>query len=93
MAYTANTLSLIAGPLTGPGKQWVYITADAAATVDTSGYFSDGVDRGMAVHDLVTVIDTATPLTSVHRVSDINTTTKVADLANPTTVGATTDGD
>lgn len=93
MAYDGSKLSLISGPLTGKGKVFHYETTDAAATVDTSGYFADGVDRGMVVGDLVVVNDTNTPLITTHLVADVNTTTKVADVGAGSTVGSGTDAD
>ena len=40
MAFSASTLGYIGGPSTGP-RLWSYRTADAKATVDSSGYFND----------------------------------------------------
>jgi len=43
------------------GKLWLYKSADVIATVQGAGYFSDGIQRGMQVGDLVYVIDETTP--------------------------------
>lgn len=76
MAYTPANLSLTTnGPLTGPGKVWVYASTDPAATVAGSGYFADGVTRGMEVGDIVHVIDTDTgPTLTVHLVTAVSGT-------------------
>ena len=50
---------------------WTYVSADAAATVAGAGYFSNGVQLGMRVNDFIFVIDTATPLTTGHRVTSL----------------------
>lgn len=55
MAYTSNTLSLVVATIEGARKWWNYETADALATVKGSNYFTDGLNRGMAVDDLVFV--------------------------------------
>jgi hypothetical protein len=77
----------------GTFKLWVYSTTDAAATVDADGYFTNGQTLGMSVNDLVIVIDTATPLVTMHRVTSLSLTDKSVDLSNGTTIGATTDSD
>jgi len=95
MAYTSSTLNLVTeSPLTGAGQTWHYTTADAAATVDTSGYITDGGSRGMKVGDIVLVRDTATPLVTSHLVISVSTTYPGAvDLSNGTTVGLNTNSD
>lgn len=95
MAYTSSTLSLVSeGPLTGAGQTWYYSTTDASATVDASGYITDGGNRGMKVGDIVIVNDTATPLTTSHRVITVSSTAPGAvDLSNGTTVGLNTNSD
>lgn len=40
------------------GDIWVYKSADAIATVQAAGYFSNGLQLGMAVDDIVFVFDT-----------------------------------
>lgn len=54
MAYTPNTLTLSRSFRDRFGMQeWVYHTTDATGTVDGTGYFSDGVTKGMAIGDRV----------------------------------------
>jgi len=88
MAYTGSNLSIKAQTIAGY-KEFVYATTDAIATVNTTGYFSDGYARGMRVGDVVTVIDTATPTTTLCVVSDVNATTGVADIADGTSLTRT----
>ncbi len=74
----------------GGTSQWVYTSADAAATVAGAGYITNGGDLGMQVNDLVQVIDTATPLITSHRVKTVSSTSPGAvNLSAGTTVGAT----
>lgn len=68
---------------------WEYTSADAAATVAGTNYISNGQDLGMALNDLVIVVDTATPLITTHRVKTLDTATKGVTLGAGTTVGAT----
>jgi len=72
--YVPTNLSLTSnGPLTGPGKVWVYASVDPAGDVDAPGYFTDGVSRGMEVGDVVHVIDTDTgPTLTVHLVTAVS---------------------
>ena len=46
-----------------------YRSVDAAATVIAAGFISDGGDKGVKVGDLLVVLDTATPLATVHIVT------------------------
>lgn len=55
----------------GGTSEWVYTSADAAATVAGAGYFTNGGDLGMALNDMVKVVDTATPLVTYHRVKTV----------------------
>lgn len=68
---------------------WGYSSADAAATVAGSNYISNGQDLGMALNDLVVVVDTNTPLITTHRVKTLDTATRGVTLSSGTTVGAT----
>lgn len=43
---------------TAGGSEWQYVSADAFETVAAADYFSNGSDLGMAVDDIVRVIDT-----------------------------------
>lgn len=72
------------------GQQWFYSTADTAATVDTTGYITNGGDLGMKVGDLVFVQVTGTGVITSHRVVTVSSTAPGAvDLGDGTSVGAT----
>ena len=61
MAYaTTNPPKRIGGTL-GGNSLWYYTSADDDATVNGASYFTDGVDLGMKVGDIVLGFDTATP--------------------------------
>jgi hypothetical protein len=93
MAYSAaNPPLLLAQGIGGRGKVWKWVTDEAAGTVDANDYITNGSDLGMAVSDCVIVEDTATPLTTYHRVESV-TAGGAADLAVGTTVGSATTGD
>jgi hypothetical protein len=53
MAYTGNTLSVIAQSIEGSFNVCVYMTTDTVAEVLGSGYVSDGGERGLQVGDIV----------------------------------------
>ncbi len=73
MAYSANNPpSLIADSIGGGGSLWLYKSADDDATVNGANYVANARDLGLAVGDLVLVIDTATPKGSFHYVASLN---------------------
>lgn len=88
---TSNPPRLISQGVGGLGsKIWVYeSTADAAATVDTSGYFTNGYDLGMRAGDVV--IANLSQLVSSFTV--LTATTTAVDLGNGTTIGSTANSD
>lgn len=67
MAYNSDYLGCVnPGASKGQAKIFTYRTDDAEASIDNSGYISDGVDYGMAVGDIVfvqKVDDLGTPTT------------------------------
>jgi hypothetical protein len=93
MAYSAgNPPALIAQGIGGYGKTWVWVTAEAAGTVDANNYIDNGSALGMGVSETVIVVDTNTPLTTAHRVESV-AAGGAADLAVGTTIGSATTGD
>lgn len=91
MAYAVtNQPKLLNQTLGGTTKLWIYKTTDAHATVDASGYFTDGYDLGMRQDDIVIVIDTNLAIASSHSV-DVSGTT--INLADGTVIGSTTNTD
>jgi len=95
MSYlTSNPPRLLTPAFTGSGNVWYYSSADAATTVDTSGYITNGGNLGIKVGDVVIVNDTGTPLITTHQVISVSTTAPGAvDLSNGTTIGASTNSD
>jgi len=62
MSYAAtNPPSKISNALGSGKNMWIYVSADAKATVVGAGYITNAVQLGMKVGDLVYVFDTATP--------------------------------
>jgi hypothetical protein len=50
---------------------WFYRTADVKSVVAVTGYFTNAVDLGLVVGDVVEVYDTTTPMVSLHRVTAV----------------------
>lgn len=73
MSYANGNLALVAETIGGKKRRvWLYTSADAKATVIAGGYISDGVKFGMAVGDIVFIIDTATPTGSFAFVTSVS---------------------
>ena len=90
MAYsTSSPPSLIVSQIGGPNF-WRYSSADAAASVDLSGYFTNGYDLGMRDGDLLFVYNSTSKIWSTHTVVVSGTTVNVAD---GTTIGSSTNSD
>lgn len=93
MAYNATNLrKVLAGGIdnsVGGANLWFYTSADAVATVVAQNYITNPLDLGMAVNDIVFVIDTATPLISCTRVKTVGAAGTGALLAAGVTVGNT----
>ena len=92
MAYSPSTSrpALIAGKIGSGQRVWIYSSADAQATVDGSGYFTDGYMLGMRDGDLCLVYDSGNKIWSAHTVTVAGTT---VDLANGTNIGVATNSD
>ena len=87
MAYSASGLARIGGD--SNGSLWMYTSADAIATVNTSGYFNSAANM-LTVRDLIMVRDTNVPTTNFCTV--LSNTGTVVDVSDGTAV-AETDGD
>lgn len=78
MAYsTSNPPQLVQGTVGGVGSQvWSYRSTDAAATVDTASYITNGGNLGMRVGDQVIVTDTdaSPPVVTIHMVNSVSAT-------------------
>lgn len=93
MSYSTSNpprLTSIA-PLTGAGQIWQYSSTDATGTVDGVGYFTNGLDLGMRVGDLVIVRDTTNFLTSMHYVHAVTST--ATDLGTGISIGSSANAD
>lgn len=96
--YDNTTLKMIleAG-IGGVGPAiWHHTSTDDAATVDASGFITDGGSRGMKVGDIVlhTDSDASPPLTSSHTVVTVSSTYPGAvDLSNGVTIGGGSNSD
>lgn len=92
MAYsTSSPPIMVAGGVGAAGdypRIWVYKSADAIATVNTSGYFSNGAALGMRVGDIVFVYDSATPTMSLAVIMDV-TAGGQADISDGTAISVT----
>ena len=88
MAYALSGLYQVGPGGSGP-RMWMYSSADAIATVNTAGYFNDASDL-LGVRDVIFVIDTATPSTSI--VNVLSNAAGVVDVSDGLTVPET-DGD
>lgn len=85
MSYTAGNLRLEGGAglyaeNSGTstesigGRNWIYRSADVKSAVAVTGYFSDAVNLGLLVGDVIKVCDTTTPMVSLHRVTAVTAT-------------------
>ncbi len=87
MAYSSSGLTRVGGD--SNGSLWMYTSADAIATVNTSGYFNDAANM-LDVRDLIIVRDTNVPTSNFCTV--LSNTGSVVDVSDGTAV-AETDGD
>jgi hypothetical protein len=88
MTYAStNPPVMISQTVAGP-KIWIYQSTDGASTVDASGYFTDGYNRGMRQGDICLVTDTdASPVITTSHV--VNVTGTTVDLSDGVTLGST----
>jgi hypothetical protein len=85
MAYSATGLTPIGGQSkAGNAPQvWAYTSADAIATVNTSGYFNSASDL-LKVGDLMYIRDSATPTASL--VIVLSNASSVVDVSDGTAI-------
>jgi len=83
MAYSVTGLQPIGGQSKAGNapQMWSYTSADAIATVNTTGYFNDAADV-LKVGDLIYVYDSATPTASL--VVVLSNTGTVVDVSDGT---------
>jgi lipid-binding SYLF domain-containing protein len=73
MAYSTTIPPVQIVPRMGENHAaiWVYASADVDADVDAVGYFTNGDDLGMKLHDVVFIVDETTPLVTLAFVSAV----------------------
>lgn len=96
MAYSTSTPpQLIVQAIAGP-RIWLHTQADPTASVDASGYITNGGSLGMKVNDYVIHKDSTTTATAAtwHKVVTVSATYPGAvDLSDGTVVGSATNTD
>lgn len=96
MAYSTSAPPVcIVQAICGP-RIWYHTAADATATVDASGYITNGGSLGMKVNDIVYHKDSTTDATALtmHKVVTVSSTYPGAvDLGDGTVVGSATNSD
>lgn len=98
MAYSTSSPPKLVTPsftnVSGEVSLWSYTSADTAATVDTTGYITNGGALGMKVGDLVIVTVSGTGAVGTHRVVTVSSTAPGAvDLGDTTVIGSATNTD
>ena len=84
MAYSNTGLNTVAASKRGNAPSiYTYTSADAIATVNTTGYFNDLSDT-LAVGDIIFVHDSATPTMSI--VVVLSNASGVVDVSDRTAV-------
>lgn len=91
MAYSTSAPPLAALALGATKTLWFYTSADASATIDASGYITNGYALGMRDGDLLFAYDTGNKIWSSHTV--INASGTTINLSNGTAIGSGTDSD
>ena len=87
MAFSANGWNVIGAAKKGNApSMYTYTSADAIATVNTSGYFNDLSDT-VAVGDVIFVHDSATPTLSIVMVA--SNASGVVDVTDGTAISMT----
>jgi len=81
MAYAAAQLHRIGGA--SGAALWMYRTADAIATINSSGYFNNAANM-LNIRDLIIVQDTNVPTTNF--VTVLSNTGSVVDVSDGTAV-------
>lgn len=73
MAYDRNNPpALFANGVGGMARFWIYKSPDPVATVNTAGYFTNGVDLGLKLWDPMLIIDTTNGLLDWVVVNSLN---------------------
>lgn len=89
MAYSSAGLTKLLENFQADFRIWHYRSTDAIATVNTSGYFGDGVTRGMKPGDLVLVDDSDSSARLMTWVTVNDVTGNIADVGVGVDITAT----
>lgn len=97
MAYATTDPLILLTPASlavGP-RFWYHESDDALAAANTSGFITDGGDKGLVVGDFVYHLDTtaATGDLSLHRVLTVGAAPGAVDLTDGTVVAAGANAD
>lgn len=93
MSYSVSSPPiLVAGGVGGTPRVWMYVSTDASADVDASGYFSNAYALGMRAGDLVLVQDSDDLVWSGHSVITC-TAAAGANLGLGVAISSATNGD
>lgn len=96
MAYSTSAPPVLITQAIAGLRIWYHTAADATATVDTSGYITNGGNLGMKAGDIVYHKDSTTNATALtmHKVVTVSATAPGAvDLSDGTVVGSATNTD
>lgn len=83
MAFARANLNLSSSGAADAPKIWTYKSADALATINTSGYFNSAT-RELNVGDMIYAYDTATPTATLFVV--LSNASSVVDVSDGTAV-------
>jgi len=86
MAFSRDSLARLGSPNTNAPAIWSYTSADAIATVNTSGYFNSA-SKELAVRDIIFVTDSATP--TAHLCIVLSNAAGVVDMSDGTVIAET----
>jgi len=89
MAYSTSNPPAIETQAINGRRRWSYVSADAIATVDGAGYFSNGFDLGMKLGDVVEVTVSSSGATAILYVNNTPTASLAPDTTDGTTISAT----
>lgn len=95
MAYDSTTLSMVSfGPVATGSRTWIHTSADSGATVQVTGFITNGGNFGMKVGDILQHTNSSTKIVSRHRVMTVSSTAPGAvDLSDSTTDASGTNSD
>lgn len=81
MAYDASKLKLITPGMGSGPAVWNYTSADARATVEGAGYFTETNKSGLKLGDTVFVVYTTGYVTTIHSVSAVSSNAATINAA------------